>query len=628
MNRIRYDGTSAYEQASCFPRGLRVWSGQERTDELKRRIAEEKRRRELHVHYYRIDHVLAFPLPVKQLDIDHMPEGIPGMAAYPWHTWFMWTIKERWDALHAAWRMYGDEEAGSLLQRELALTADWSNGHKGPGAAGLFNGHLAVCLANFLRRPDGWDRSLYERTYASAVRLLERDIVPFFENVWKPREKVVSAHLVNIPVIVLLGGAYLAETVGHGAAAELAAKANEAAAVWAEVRLSKEYVTEGIAYDGFWLDPLTDWQTGSAHGAAVMLGNGMEPAFVSFVRSCIGLALPGRIDINAPFGDNEPEMPFWMDAAIKLTNRYGWPTGRWLVRRLPPQRMTAAALALLLDGTWDDDSAEHQPEICCEEHPFAISLRTGWENGDWLAGVGASRYPLGHLHMDGGHVVIGGGGRFWITDPGYQQYRQGPEREFSIGPQAHNAPVLDGLAQKKRAAVVLRSATESNGIQRVSLQLAGCYEAAKEEGASARVAESIVRDVWLLPQGAVVVRDTIGTERERLAADYSWQGGTFLAWAFPDGWARLGDGERAVWIGAFDGGGVQETLKPQALHRHEGSRGPLTLRHSRMLGSGGGAVWWVFGLDGEAGWTPPVVRLEGARLVIRLASGVEAAVPV
>lgn len=623
MNCIRYDATSAYEQSSLFPRGLRVWSDEERVGELKRRIEAEKRRTELHVHYYRIDHVLAFPLPVAQLNIMRKPEGIPGMAAYPWYTWFMWAIKERWDVLHAAWRRFGDEEAGSLLQRELALTAEWSNGHKGGETAGLFNGHLAVCLANYLSRPDGWDRGLYEKTRQSAVQLLDRDIVPFFSSVWRPREPVVSKHLVNIPVIVLLGGAYLAETIGHDAAAALAGKAREVVTVWKTARLGDECLSEGIAYDGFWLDPLTDWL--AARGDAGAPDADTEPAYASFVESCIQLALPGRIDINAPLGDNEPEMPFWMDAALKLTLVYDWPEGHWLARRLPPSRMTAAALALLLDWPWDGGSEDRPPSARCEEHPFAISMRSGWDSGHWLAAVGASRYPLGHLHFDSGHVVIGGGDRFWITDPGYQQYRQGPERDFSIGPQAHNAPVLDGRAQSKRAAVVLRTETEPNGRQRASLQLAGCYEAAAV--GDEPLAASVLRDVWLLPEGAVVVKDTIQSARDGLPVDYYWQAGTFLAWAFPDGWARLGDGAQAIWIGAFDGAGAQEPLEPFALHRHEGSRGPLTLHHARTLGLGGGTVWWVFGFDRGAGWTPPAVKVEADRLVIRFADGTEAALP-
>ncbi|MDF2661979.1 MAG: hypothetical protein K0Q94_4770 [Paenibacillus sp.] len=621
---IRYDSTSAYEQSAGFPRGLRVWSDEERANELKRRIAAEKRRTELHVHYYRIDHVLAFPLPVTQLDIIRKPEGIPGMEAYPWYTWFMWAIKERWDLLHAAWRRFGDAEAGLLLQKELAITADWSNGHKGPGTAGLFNGHLAVCLANYLRHSEGWDRELLEKTRQSATRLLDRDIVPFFDNVWRPREQVVSKHLVNIPVIVLLGGAYLAETVGHGEASSMADKAREVVMVWKTARLGDEHLSEGIAYDGFWLDALTDWLT--ARDCSKPSDSDTEPAYASFVASCIQLALPGRIDINAPLGDNEPEMPFWMDAALKLTRIYDWPEGHWLAGRLPPARMTAAALEQLLDWPWRELQDHEQPVARCEEHPFAVSLRNGWDSDHLLAAVGASRYPLGHLHFDGGHVVIGGGDRFWITDPGYQQYRHGPEREFSIGVQAHNAPVLDGMAQTKRAALVLRADTDEEGRQHTTLQLAGCYETPPDSGDVS--ATDVTRDVWLLPQGTVVVKDAIQTARNGLRADYYWQAGTFLAWAFPDGWARLGDGTRAMWIGAFDGSGVREPIAPVALHRHEGSRGALTLHHSRVLGKDGGTVWWVFAFDRSAGWTPPAVSMGGSGLAIRFADGTVSNVPI
>lgn len=192
--------------------------------------------------------------------------------------------------------------------------------------------------------------------------------------------------------------------------------------------------------------------------------------------------------------------------------------------------------------------------------------------------------------------------------------------------QAHNAPVLAGQAQTMRAAVVLRAETDEAGRQRATLALTGCCEA--KSGSEEAPASSVVRDVWLLPRRAVVVRDTIDTERDGLPADYYWQAGTFLAWAFVDGWARLGDGEQAMWVGAFDGFGAQELLQPTGLFRHEGSRGALTLRHSRTLGAGGGAVWWIFAFDREAGWTPPTVSLGEGRLGIRLADESEAVLPI
>ncbi len=47
--------------------------------------------------------------------------------------------------------------------------------------------------------------------------------------------------------------------------------------------------------------------------------------------------------------------------------------------------------------------------------------------------------------------MIGRRGRWILSDPGYQQYMPGAEREFTIGPAAHNYPVIDGINQTAKA---------------------------------------------------------------------------------------------------------------------------------------------------------------------------------
>jgi hypothetical protein len=38
-------------------------------------------------------------------------------------------------------------------------------------------------------------------------------------------------------------------------------------------------------------------------------------------------------------------------------------------------------------------------------------------------------------------------------------------------------------------------------------------------------------------------------------------------------------------------------------------------------------MWWVFGLDRGAGWTPPEVKATADRFLVRLADGSEAVLP-
>ena len=76
-----------------------------------------------------------------------------------------------------------------------------------------------------------------------------------------------------------------------------------------------------------------------------LLAEGRD-AFGSQAAQWVQLVLPGRVDVQAPVGDVEPEMPFWMTALHRLALWYGNPDSAWVVRRLPPGAMPAA----LLDG--------------------------------------------------------------------------------------------------------------------------------------------------------------------------------------------------------------------------------------------------------------------------------------
>jgi hypothetical protein len=195
--------------------------------------------------------------------------------------------------------------------------------------------------------------------------------------------------------------------------------------------------------------------------------------------------------------------------------------------------------------------------------------------------------------------VLGWHGRFWITDPGYQQYRKGEERDYTLEAQAHNAPVINGAAQKHKAARVVRVACDSAGRPHTRLDLAACYADLPADAA-------VTRDVWLAAAGApaLVVRDLFSALPPDAEILHHWLGGHHLAWAFVDGWARLSDGRRAIWIGTSAG-----KILPASLSRHPGSRGPIALAHRAKLSGPAGTQWWVFWCDDTAGWTPPKITL-------------------
>ena len=122
-------------------------------------------------------------------------------------------------------------------------------------------------------------------------------------------------------------------------------------------------------------------------------------------------------------------------------------------------------------------------------------------------------------------------GKWLITDPGYQQYAKGDEREFTIGPTAHNAPLINGTAQtqKQPRRMVLEEVGPS--VRRVAIDLTACYP-------SAVPLTTLVRHVWLSGKNLVVVADQL-EGKQPLQATYHWHGHPACAWWVEANWALL-----------------------------------------------------------------------------------------
>ncbi len=600
---LAYD-ISAYELSPQFREQASPWDRSELTNEILRRVTVEKKRRELEVNYYRIGYTLSFPLPLnRKPTAQESPEAIPGRT-YPWLTWLSWELEERWRLLHLAWRNFGDEEAGRLLQSELAALSGWNSIGMADGSVSLVTGHIAASLSLALASDAGWQGEFLEQTRAVAAALIERDVWPWFQKTW-PEQELTPKQLANIPVIALVRSAELARVIGSPRAAALEQRSREVLLAWCRLRTNAVQLTEGTAYDGYLMDSVVGWletwpERAQAQGEC-------REAFRSLADSWIAPTVPGRPDLHVMLGDTEPEMTFWATALQQLTDWYDWPDARWLLRKMPLARMRAGALSVALHRHSTFTGKLETPSPGMRELPNAASLRTGWNRDDVLAAVGRSRGEMGHLHADGGQLILGWQGRCWITDPGYQQYRAGDEREFTLGGEAHNAPVIGGVKQTERAAKLERLETDAKGRQHVELDLTACYRGLP---ADARVK----RDVWLINEGAraVVVRDSFKSLKPGTEIKTSWHGGTHFAWAFRAGWARLSDGQRALWVGTVPG-----ALSATALHRHPGSRGPLTLTHTNALPDGDGVRWWAFFCDSTAGWESPSLDLDRAALKLK-----------
>jgi len=506
-----------------------------------------------------------------------LPEGIRGMR-YPWFTWLSWALEERWRMLHVAWQKFGDREAGELLQWELSSLAAWEHFCGSTNTVSLSTAHIAACLAQALATRDGWDDDKFRQARSATDTLLERDVWPWFARKWPDGRELKPGDLHNIPVIALARAAQLARVVGSPRAAALDTRMREVLRAWCRYRTGETHHTEGTAYDGYLMDSVTGWL--ETHPDREKLLAESHDAFASLATQWIHLTLPGRPELHAPLGDVEPEMPFWQTALARLATWYRWTESAWLVRRLPVSQMPAACLLESLKAS--TNGAPPKPGM--QEHSHAITFRTGWDSADKLVVVGLPRNTMGHLHHDAGQVIIGWQNHFWITDPGYQQYRPGDERDFTIGTEAHNAPIIAGKAQSRRSPKLV-----SLNDQHAVIDLTACYQGLPS-GASVR------REVRFEPE-AIIVRDFLQGIGRYAEVRTCWQIGTGLACSFRQGWMRLSDGEHQLWIGTFPG-----TVRAASLDRHPGSRGQLTLRHTETLPEGNGERCWVFAREPIEKW--------------------------
>jgi hypothetical protein len=290
------------------------------------------------------------------------------------------------------------------------------------------------------------------------------------------------------------------------------------------------------------------------------------------------LSAPGAAERVAELSDVEPkEMPFHISAQAKLFDLQPDPVRAWHLNRWRIDWMGAAGLGALrqVAGRLDGEA----PEAGAANAHYAVVLRSGWGKDALAAAAACSNSPMGHIQRDNGALLIGAGGRWLITDPGYQQYMRDAERDFTVGPAAHNHPVINGLAQDKKEPRLLVLEKASDQVLRAALDLTSCYPA------QARV-DSAVRHIWLSAATLAVAADQLKA-RDLQSLAYHWHGDPDAAWRCQDGWALLHTRDADLWFTS-----PQVRISDELITRLPGARGQLTL--AVEMNNAPPVVWWVF----------------------------------
>jgi hypothetical protein len=334
--------------------------------------------------------------------------------------------------------------------------------------------------------------------------------------------------------------------------------------------------TEGVAYDGYVLDFIADWLN-------ILSGEQRIPvldhkSLPHFLEESYMLSVPGAAEKLAELGDVEPkEMPFHISAQAKLYPFQPDPVRAWHLGRWRAEWIRSAGLGALQPIV--EQLEGEAPEDGVSNAHYALVLRNGWGTDGLAAVVSCCRSPMGHLQRDNGTILIGKAGRWLITDPGYQQYMRGLEREFTLGPTAHNYPVLNHQTQSQKSPRLMTLESISENIHKATLDLTSCYPEELN-------ANSIIRTVWLSGNDLVVTADQIDAKSIE-TLQYHWHGHPEASWGCQEGWALVHTEGADLWMTS-----PQFTISGENIRRLPASRGQLTL--SAETDSPAKVVWWIF----------------------------------
>ena len=570
MKECQYD-ISAYEHIPGVIPQSAYHSTEDYHKELFKRLEKEKKKKELIVNYYRIYQRFSFPLPVRDWQRS-IPKNIAEIKDYPFSTWLLWSLRERWDTFLAAALLYHDGEALKLLQTELEAAFEWECYSDGGGTS-LGTAHFALCVYRYLASGI-FQTETADRFREKAGRFLDRAFFPWFTDFHDQDHSDPFRFICNINTILVFSGLALADLISHPQAAQIHETAEEMLSILAGSKSWAEPLTEAAAYDAFSFDPITEYLEKSGQFSEFLTK--CKGDFSDMLDSFIYSGLPGRVDLLAPIGDTEPEMTFYFLLLLRFARWYGSAPAMDCFLKANPGRIPAYAIFDYLISPPSIAPAPFQRRW--SQNATTAVVRSGFSEDSLLCAVSIGRCPMGHLHWDNGSFVIGFKGKFYITDPGYQQYISGAEREFTLNPCAHNVPVINGISQTRRKVWI--SCVEEDHIQ---LELTGCYDGLPD-GAQ------IWRDIVLnAAANQITVNDRFVNLPGAEIAHY-FTINTYLAWSFPEGQIHLSDGETVLHISS------NTPFQSSCSFRAPGSRGPVTAAHQAQIpdSSTSGQVEFLF----------------------------------
>lgn len=561
--------------------------------EMQRRAQHHLTQKYLIADGYRIRRRLAFPWPLKRLEIPEVL--VPGIPDYPWSVWLCWALEERIDSLGGAAHWFSNQAAQDAVNSDLWHLAQWPQ-YRQFDYLDLSLGHFARILAIARRQwhwlspqvQDAIDLALH-RIVANSGHLVEKHI-----GVYSSPEHLLAItgpHTVlhNIRLIGAIGATLAANAVNAPAKDSLNVYLTNAMETLLALR--EQGFTEGTAYDGYVLDFVMDWLGFLPREQQSFLLQ--HPQFKCFLEQSLWQSAPGDVTNVAELGDVEAtRMTFHISAQAKAYPLQPLPERAWYLSQCRHNRLRAGALLTLYSLAGQLPAKTSDPESRATLAHYTVTLRSGWDNEDLAAVMTASTSPMGHVHSNNGTLAIGTQGQWFIGTPGNQQYIPNSERKFTLGVSSRNTPAINGQAQILKLPKVTALETQ-HAKQSVEIDLTACYSPELN-------LQTVQRRVQLFENRLIVVDDTIAGEQFN-DIDYYWHGHPDAAWWVESDWARIHLAGKTLWLSS-----PQIRLNGKQLQRLRGSRGQLALVAKAPLSSSPAqTIRWYFLLSDVPPWENP-----------------------
>lgn len=547
---------------------------------IKDKAQKNKNNKKLFVDFYRIRRKLAFDIPFVSLGKDDFLKIRNFQPSYPYEIWVLWALEDR------IFSFLDFEDCVDFLERDvqaLISLPDYRYSYR----LDLKFSHIVRILYSVLNNCIYISNDFRSKLIDGLERAVSIGL-PIYEAEYKHietpedilRQPNPDRYLHNIAVIGTVMLALATTAIKHPSSSDLNRKVNVLFQAIFELRIGGH--TEGVSYDGYILDFFLDWL--KEQPSTVRMDFLNHPELHRICHQAILLSAPGDIMNTAPIGDVEPfHMSFIWSAIAKLQSFQPHSTLAWALSACDHEQLRADALRVLAYTETMKGNTRTLPND--EIVNYAVMLRSGYEVDALAVAVGLNRSSMGHIQCDNGSLVLGMSERWWIDDPGYQQYAESSEREFTVGYTAHNTPVINGVGQsfKKGKQILQCLPNPSLQVKFVVLDLTDCYPA---EARALRV----WRAVWLVRDQHVVVCDFVQSDAPSRLGWY-WHGHPSLFWGMSSGGMSLQSEESPS--DQLHVMSPQIELGLRDLHRLPGSRGQQTVCRS-VLAPENVAVWWVF----------------------------------